>query len=160
MFNKKYEFTDEKVTLPSGKVMYRIRAIRDIPAANVKAGDLGGFIQKQRNLSQSGDCWVDYTSYAIHRSRVTDNAQICCHSGVRNGAQIGGNSTIRNNLIISGESYVHDVYLTGNPITRESKVVGSWRRVKKHKRNATINNIIMGVAIAIMFFAMWVIIAL
>ena len=37
---------------------YRIRALRDIPQQNVKAGDLGGYVEGEHNLSQDGDAWI------------------------------------------------------------------------------------------------------
>jgi len=52
----KYEMTDETVTLKSGEVLYRIRALKDF--SDVRAGDLGGYIQWPSNLSQEGDCWI------------------------------------------------------------------------------------------------------
>ena len=42
---KKYELTNEIKNLADGVVLYRIRALRDF--ADVKAGDLGGFVQKE-----------------------------------------------------------------------------------------------------------------
>ena len=47
----KYELTDNK---KNG--LTQIRALRDFGA--VKAGDLGGWIESEKNLSQGGDCWV------------------------------------------------------------------------------------------------------
>ena len=46
MTERKYEFTGE---VKDG--LNRIRALRDIPEFGVKAGDLGGWIEKERNLS-------------------------------------------------------------------------------------------------------------
>ena len=31
--------------------LYRIRALRDIPEIDVKAGDLGGYVESENNLS-------------------------------------------------------------------------------------------------------------
>lgn len=47
---KKYELTNEIKNLPGGVVLYRIRALKDF--ADVKAGDLGGFVQSEANLDQ------------------------------------------------------------------------------------------------------------
>ena len=52
---KKYELTEETVIV-SGKTLYRIRAVRDF--GSVKAGDLGGYIEKEENLSHCGEAWV------------------------------------------------------------------------------------------------------
>lgn len=49
---KKYELTSEtKVFL--GKTLYRIKAL--VQFGNVNAGDLGGWIEKEENLSQYGN---------------------------------------------------------------------------------------------------------
>ena len=39
----KYEFTGEVKNI-GGKILHRIRAVRDIQGHNVKAGDFGGWI--------------------------------------------------------------------------------------------------------------------
>ncbi|MDD9334284.1 MAG: hypothetical protein PV354_11755, partial [Bartonella sp.] len=65
--SKKYEFTNE--TKQVGDVtLYRIRALRDF--GDVKAGDLGGFIEKEDNLSHDGNCWV------YDKARVFQNARV------------------------------------------------------------------------------------
>lgn len=50
---KKYELTNK--TIP-GTNLRRIRALRDF--GDVKAGDLGGFVESEKNLSHGGCCWV------------------------------------------------------------------------------------------------------
>lgn len=52
---KKYILIDESIEC-FGHTLYRIRALRDFGA--VKAGNLGGFIQTESNLSHDGNCWV------------------------------------------------------------------------------------------------------
>ena len=65
---KKYELTSEtKVFL--GKTLYRIKAL--VQFGNVNAGDLGGWIEKEENLSQSGNAWV------YGNARVYGNAEVC-----------------------------------------------------------------------------------
>ena len=53
---RKYEITD--IQHPDNANLHRIKALVDIPRWGVKAGDLGGYIQSESNLSQDGDCWV------------------------------------------------------------------------------------------------------
>ena len=50
---RKYEVTDQTI-VQQGRSLRRIRALRDIPAAKVKAGDLGGYLEREANLAQSG----------------------------------------------------------------------------------------------------------
>ena len=67
---KKYELTDEFIEHWSGKKLYRIRAL--VSFGVVVAGQLGGFVESEKNLGQSlsgdarvygdaevsGDAWV------------------------------------------------------------------------------------------------------
>ena len=55
MMNKKYELTNDSIEY-DGVTLYRIKALRDFN--NVKAGDLGGYIEKEENLSHERDCCV------------------------------------------------------------------------------------------------------
>lgn len=67
--NDKYEFTGETKEF-CGKTLRRIRALKDF--GSVKAGDVGGWIEKENNLSVSGSAWVSDSA------RVSDSA---CVSG-------------------------------------------------------------------------------
>ncbi|RGF14466.1 polymer-forming cytoskeletal protein, partial [Firmicutes bacterium AM10-47] len=56
---KKYEFTGETKTVPllfENVTLHRIQAITSFE--NVVAGELGGWIEKEENLSQGGNAWV------------------------------------------------------------------------------------------------------
>ena len=53
--NRKYEFTGETKNW-IGRTFHRIRAVRDF--GDVKAGDLGGWIETESNLSNDGNAWV------------------------------------------------------------------------------------------------------
>ena len=58
MVEGRYEFTGE-TKIEFGIKLHRIRALVAIAAFGVAAGELGGWIEKQENLSQvSGDAWV------------------------------------------------------------------------------------------------------
>lgn len=45
---KKFELTTEFITTIFGTRLFRIKALMDF--GNVRAGDLGGFIEKEENL--------------------------------------------------------------------------------------------------------------
>ena len=53
---KKFELTAEFVTNIFGKKLFRIKAL--VAFCDVEKGELGGFIEKEDNLSHSGDAWV------------------------------------------------------------------------------------------------------
>ena len=52
---KKYELTSETKNV-FGHILYRIKALSSFGC--VSAGDLGGFLESEKNLSQNGDAWV------------------------------------------------------------------------------------------------------
>ena len=55
--NQKYEITD--IAHEKYPFLHRIRALRDI-GSDVKAGDMGGFVESESNLSfeQGDDAWI------------------------------------------------------------------------------------------------------
>ena len=59
MSNKKYEFTGETKEW-CGHTLHRIRAIVDI--AYAKAGEIGGWIESESNLSEYGEAEVKQSS--------------------------------------------------------------------------------------------------
>ena len=83
---RKYELTEETKTLAYGKVLHRIRALIDISRYGVKAGDLGGWIEKYDNLSQDGDAWVCGNAEVRDNAEVYGNAKVC---GDANVCEIG-----------------------------------------------------------------------
>ena len=76
---KKYELTSEtKVFL--GKTLYRIKAL--VQFGNVNAGDLGGWIEKEENLSQYGN------------AEVYGNARVYGNAWVYGDASVYGNAEV------------------------------------------------------------------
>lgn len=55
MEQKKYRLTAETMCFDS-VTLHRIQALKDF--GNVEAGELGGWVESEKNLSQSGDCWI------------------------------------------------------------------------------------------------------
>lgn len=85
--DKKYELTNETVVVEGcGTSLYRIRALKDF--GDVKAGDLGGYIEKESNLSQHGNCWICDEAKVYGDAEVTDNAE------VHDYARISGNAVV------------------------------------------------------------------
>lgn len=85
--NDKYELlTDDTVTIPAGKTLYRIRALTSL--RNVAKGDLGGYIAAEANLEVSGDAWV------------SGDAQVSGDAWVFGDAQVSGGAHDRGRLYI------------------------------------------------------------
>ena len=76
---KKYELMEETKILPFGTVLHRIRAVRDfmlVYGTNVKAGDLGGWIEKEVNLSHNGSAWVSGEALVYGEASVSGEARV------------------------------------------------------------------------------------
>ena len=76
---KKFELTtDTKVVF--GRKLFRIKAL--ISFENVNAGDLGGYVEKEENLSHNGDAWVFDNAEVFDNARVHGNADYLCFKGL------------------------------------------------------------------------------
>ena len=71
---KKFELTAEFVTNVFGKKLFRIKAL--VAFGNVVKGELGGFIEKEDNLSHDGDAWVYGDAQISGDAQVSGNAQV------------------------------------------------------------------------------------
>ena len=69
----KYEFTGEFIEF-HGVILHRIRAIYNF--GRIKAGELGGWIEKEENLSQYFNCWVSGEAKVYGNARVFENSWI------------------------------------------------------------------------------------
>ena len=98
MPEKKYELTNETVK-GYGHTLHRIRALRDF--GDVKKGDLGGFIEKEDNLSHKGTCWV------ADDAKVYGSAKIDGNVGVFDNARVYGNAKIGDNAMVLDKAFVY-----------------------------------------------------
>lgn len=108
MPTRKYEFTGEtkQLWLELNGIqlitLHRIRALVDIDycGLHVRSGDLGGWIEKEENLSHDGCAWIADEAEVFGDATVSGNAY------VRDKAIVGENAQIFQNACISGESHV------------------------------------------------------
>jgi hypothetical protein len=127
--DKKYELTNESAvnyicneTKEYGHEvikLYRIRALKDF--GDVKAGDLGGFIQCEENLSHEGNCWVYDNANVYENARVYGDAKVCDNADVSGNAQVFENarvcedSNIYENAKVYGHAHVYEInHIYGN----------------------------------------------
>ena len=80
---KKFELTTDSIKR-NGVTLYRIKSLIDF--GDVKAGDLGGYVEKEENLSQSGDAWV------YDNACVFGDACVCGDACVSGNARVCGNA--------------------------------------------------------------------
>lgn len=82
----KYTLTDNTITTFDGIVLHQIRAEKDF--AEVKKGDLGGWIEKKSNLSQDGEAWVYGEARVCGKACVCGEARVCGNAWVYGNARI------------------------------------------------------------------------
>jgi predicted acyltransferase (DUF342 family) len=110
--SKKYKLTQDTV-LYCGKTLYRIRALKDF--GNVKAGELGGYVETESNLSHDGDCWVYDNAYVLGNARVTDNARVYDNAEVYDKAYVYDDVIVSDNALVTGNARVYDnARISGN----------------------------------------------
>lgn len=125
---KKFELTNETIEF-NGRTLYRIRALKDFGC--IKAGQLGGFIEKESNLSQAEYCWIfdnakvygdalvsndarvfddaevfDY-AHVYHRATISDNAKVYGAAWICDDAHVFGDAHIFDRALIRGDTKVY-----------------------------------------------------
>jgi hypothetical protein len=78
------ELARDQQVIAGGVTIYRIRAVRAF--GSVKAGDFGGFIESERNLSHDGECWVGDDARVYGEAVVSGNARVYGRAQVYGGA--------------------------------------------------------------------------
>lgn len=96
--DKHFKLTEETKVNKAGVKLHRIVATRD--SRHAKAGQLGGFIEKEENLG--GEAWVD--GYA----EVWGEALVFCHAYVGGLACVYGKAHIRDYACVGKDARVYD----------------------------------------------------
>jgi len=116
--HKKYEVLADDSVVVGQRRLFRIRAVRDF--ADIRRGDVGGYIESEANLCHFGNAWVHdvaqvYGPGAVVRDnarvrgeawvlgRVEDDAQVCDLVVIGEGAQVGGRTVLFGDEIVGGE---------------------------------------------------------
>ena len=116
----KFEIVENDSINVNGVVLHRIRALIDF--GDVCAGDFGGYIQHEKNLSQSGDAWV------YDDAQVYDGAQVYGNARVYGNAQVYGKAQVYGNARVCGNAQVCvDAWVCG-----DARVSGDARVANKH----------------------------
>ena len=103
---KKFELTTESITF-LGRTLFRIKAL--ISFGSVKEGELGGYIEKEENLSHEGNAWVYGDAWVYGNAKVCDNAWVC------GDAKVYGNAEVCDNAWVYGDARVYgDAEVCGN----------------------------------------------
>ena len=104
---KKFELTAESKIF-AGKKLFRIKAL--ISFGNVREGELGGFVEKEENLSNdgnawvSGDAWVSGNAWVYGNARVSGNAWVSGDAEVYGDARVSGDAMVHGDARVSGDA--------------------------------------------------------
>ena len=109
---KKYEFTGETKVI-AGVTLKRIRAL--ISFGFVVKGEIGGFIESEKNLSHDGNAWVADNARVAGNAWVAGNARVTGNAMVTGNAWVAGNARVTGNAWVTGNARVTDnAMVTGN----------------------------------------------
>jgi hypothetical protein len=122
---KKYAFVTTDTMAEDGHKLTRIRRLSD--------GVLGGYIESENNLSQTGASFLDDKSRAFGQARITDDAQL--HGLARDSGQlsgrsavygaVSGNGQVKDNAVVYGQ--VYDNGIVDENATVNGQVFGNGR---------------------------------
>ena len=118
---KKYELTTEYKEIGNIK-LFRVKALTSF--GNVQAGELGGYIEKEDNLSQDGNAKVR------GNARVDGNAKVSGNARVDGDAEVSGNARVDGDAEVSGNAKVrgNEDYTTIKGFGRECRSTTFFRQ--------------------------------
>ena len=132
--NNKYEFDETKNFC--GITLHRIRALRDIPSVKVKSGDLGGWIEKENNLTQDGDAWVSGNAKVYGDAMVFDDAIVCGNATVFDDAEVSDNAAVFDDAAVYDDAIVYgDAEVCGNAKVYGDAEVINFQDYAVHKNS-------------------------
>ena len=134
---KKYKITGES-KLVDGVTVHRIRALRKFTAADgsvVEAGALGGWIEREDNLSQDVSIWdaKAAAAWVADNATVYGKAIVKGQALVRGEARVFGGATVRARAVIGGTARVcgtatvWDARVDGDSLVDGATVFGHCR---------------------------------
>ena len=119
---KKYSFTGISM-IYKGHILNQIQALVDIPDRGIKANDLGGWLESDKNMSQEGTCW------ATGETKVMDRALICDDAFVKDSvldqsAKVSETARVINSYISGCAEVFNEALVFSTELKGSAKVYG------------------------------------
>ncbi len=114
---KKYEITD--IAHPKYPWLHRIRALKTIETCKgieVRAGNWGGYVQSEKNLSQEGICWIDNDAICCGDAVVEGAAQLYHWAVAKDSARISGDAELSLDARAEGKCHVQSGVITDHAV--------------------------------------------
>ena len=118
---KKYELTTETLQF-AGRTLHRIKAVKDF--GSIQAGEFGGWIENEKNLSQDDNAWIYGEAMAFDNAKVFDDAIVFANAKVYDDAIVYGNAKVYGNAIVHGNAIVY-----GNAIVHGNAKIYDYAKV-------------------------------
>ena len=100
---QKYKFTGETKEV-YGRTLHQIVCVTAF--ASVAAGEVGGYIEKEVNLSQDGNAWVSGNAKVSGDAKVFGDAEVFGNAKVSGNAKVCGNAKVFGDANVSGDAKV------------------------------------------------------
>ena len=114
---RKYKIT-KNVREFLGETLHQIQALKDF--SDVKKGELGGWIEKEMNLSQDGNCWISGDARVFGDARVYGDAIVCGDAIVYGYAEVCDDAKVHGDSKVFGDAAVY-----GNArVSGDAKIFG------------------------------------
>ena len=123
---KKYELIEDDkvfVGVDTTTTLYRIKALRNF--GDVKKGDIGGYIEKEENLSHIGNCWVADSAKVFGDATIKDNALVSERATVCGYATVRGNAKVFQDVLV-----YHNAAVYNNAIVRGQAKISGYANIK------------------------------
>ena len=125
--------SEPPLILDTGERLYPIKAMRDIKTIDkkiVKKGTIGGHVEKAKNLSTVGECWLEAGSIAYGNAVIEKNALVIANSVIKDAACITHDAVIRSSEIgeyakIADSSFIEKSVIAGSADIRGSSNVST-----------------------------------
>ena len=134
---RKYELLhSDSIIAPDGiTTLYRLVAVRSF--SHIKKGALGGYIEKESNLSHDGDSWV-YQSGIVYgnasvsgNALVADSAVLSGNALIQDNARLKGNAEVTDNAIVKDSaSVMQHAKVAGNAVIRDTSIISGNAMIK------------------------------
>jgi len=107
---------------------------------NLETGELGGWIESEKNLSQHDKCWVSGNARVYGNAQVSGNAWVSGDARVYGNAQVSGNACVSDDARVYGDAHVSgdarvygdahvsgDAWVSGNArVSGDSNIYGKF----------------------------------
>lgn len=124
---KKYELTTETLQF-AGRTLHRIKAVKDF--GSVKAGEFGGWIENEKNLSQDDNAWIYGEAMVLDNAKVFGNAKILGNAHIFGNAKVFDSARVYYYARVYGDAIVHNnAIVYDNAIVSDNAMVSDYAEV-------------------------------